>query len=180
MTPNDYDRLSLQQLVELRDQIARTLKRRFERSLALFFTDVVGSTAYVAKHGDVAGRELLQRHHSLVDRVLAEVEGRLVDTAGDGAFCVAESVTQGARALVRLQQLLLDDNREVDPQHRLQVRSGLHWSPVLVDRQFVTGESVHLAARIASTAEAGEIRLSQDAFQELPAVRSVSASKRAP
>ena len=75
---------------------------------------------------------------------------------------------QAARALVRLQQLLLEDNREVDAQHQLAVRSGLHWSPVLVDEQFVTGEAVHYAARISSTAGAGEIRISEEAFRELP------------
>ena len=41
----DFERMSLRDLVELRDLVARELKGRFERSLALIFTDVVSLQA---------------------------------------------------------------------------------------------------------------------------------------
>jgi class 3 adenylate cyclase len=166
----DLEHMSLQALIDLRDQVARVLKARFEKSLALIFTDVVGSTTYVAVHCDVAGRELLQRHHDLLARALAESSGRVVDTAGDGAFCVAPSVSDGARILTRFQQLVLEDNGALSRTNRLEVRSGLHYGPVLVDERQVSGEAVHLAARVMGTAGGSEIRLSEQAFGELPVV----------
>ena len=160
--------MSLQELSDFRELITQEMKRRFEQHLGLVFTDVVGSTAYIAEHGDVAGRALLQRHHAVLDRALETVGGRVVDTAGDGAFCVTDSPLDGAKALMLFQQLVLEDNNNVPEAHHLQVRSGMHWGTVLADDQHVSGESVHAAARIAASADAGEIRLSDATFRELP------------
>lgn len=169
MNVPDLDLASMGELIELRDRVTRALKARFEKSLALLFTDVVGSTAYLAEHGDVAGRVLLKRHHDLLARALADTSGRVIDTAGDGAFCVAATAADGAAVLTRLQRLLLEDNSSSLRQHRLEVRSGLHYGPVLTDAQQVSGEAVHLAARIMGSSQPGEIRISEQAFRELPA-----------
>jgi class 3 adenylate cyclase len=166
----DLNGLSLAELVELRDRVARELTQRFEQRLALVFTDVVGSTAYLARHGDVAGRELLHRHHRLLERVIGEVGGRIVDTAGDGSFCTVEDIRDGATALVRFHNAVLEDNAGVDPVHRLRVRSALHWAPVLVDGRYVTGEAVHASARLCDAAGPGEIRISETAFRALPSM----------
>jgi class 3 adenylate cyclase len=170
MSQPDLERMSLPDLVDLRERVARVLKARFERPLALLFTDVVGSTAYVAEQGVVAGRELLLRHHDLLSRALSETSGRVVDTAGDGAFCVADSVADGVRILTQFQRKLLADNSGHSEMNRFEVRSGLHYGLAMVDEHHVSGESVHLAARITRTGGGGEIRLSENAFRELPAL----------
>jgi class 3 adenylate cyclase len=176
----DLESMSLQELIGLKDQVGRILKARFERPLALIFTDVVGSTRYVSTHGDVAGRELLRRHHDLLDHALARTSGRVVDRAGDGAFCVADDVADGARILERFQRLVLEDNRGLPRQDRLEVRSGLHAGPVLVDDKHVSGEAVHIAARIMGTAGAGEIRISDAAFRDLPVARRLLCRRLPP
>lgn len=163
----DYDRMSLQDFIRLQRELAVEVRRRFERPTALIFTDVVGSTAYISRFGDVAGRVLLQRHHELLERTLGKVGGRLVDTAGDGAFCVANSAQEGASLLTQLQSFILADNATVGPHEQLAVRSGMHWGLALVGGELVTGESVHTAARIMGTAEGGQIRISREAFDQL-------------
>ena len=164
----NLDGLSLAELVELRDRVARELTRRFEQRLALLFTDVVGSTAYISRYGDVAGRDLLQRHHRLLRRVIDEVGGRIVDTAGDGAFCALKTARDGAVALVRFHNGVLEDNASVASVHRLRVRSALHWGPVLVDGDHVTGRAVHTTARLCDASTAGEARITEAAFSALP------------
>ncbi len=55
-----------------------------ERVLAtILFTDIVGSTELAGRLGDSAWRELLQKHHAIVRRELARVQGREPDTPGD-------------------------------------------------------------------------------------------------
>jgi len=163
----DYDRMSLQDFIRLQREVAAEVRRRFERPTALIFTDVVGSTTYISRFGDVAGRVLLQRHHELLERALGKVGGRLVDTAGDGAFCVANSAQEGASLLMQLQSFILADNATVGPHDQLAVRSGMHWGLALVGAELVTGESVHTAARLMGTAEGGQIRISRAAFDQL-------------
>ena len=50
----------------------------------VLFTDIVGSTDRAAELGDRGWRELLERHHAIARRRLAEFRGDELDTAGDG------------------------------------------------------------------------------------------------
>jgi class 3 adenylate cyclase len=164
----DWDSLSFDEFVQLRDELSRQMRRRFEREIALVFTDVVDSTVYFERHGDVAGHALLHRHESLLRQVLEPRGGRIVDTAGDGAFCVLDSAQAAAIALVEFQEALAKDNAGVPPQHRFAVRCGLHWGAALVSETAVRGDAVNFCARVAGSATGGEIRLSRDAFNALP------------
>jgi len=164
----DFESMTLQEFAALQQQIQQTIKRRFERHTALVFTDVVGSTAYFEHYGDAAGRALIERHHALLDAALAPVGGRVVDTAGDGAFVVVADVPRAAEALVAFQASIARDNASMPQHEALKVRTGLHWGPALVDREVVSGDAVNFAARVANSAEAAEIRLSPEAFGQLP------------
>ena len=84
----DLDALTFTEMIQLQTQLGEAVKRRFEKQLCLVFTDVVGSTAYFARFGDAAGRGLQQRHFDLLRHALPAGGGRIVDTAGDGAFAV--------------------------------------------------------------------------------------------
>jgi class 3 adenylate cyclase len=95
----DLERMTLTEIIQLQNELSKTLQRRFGRDVALVFTDVVDSTPYFQRFGDEAGRRLLQRHLDLLREVVAAHGGRIVDTAGDGAFsaCPWRSGGAGAR-----------------------------------------------------------------------------------
>jgi adenylate cyclase len=160
--------LSLTEIIRLQELLSRELKRRFEKERALAFSDVVASTDYFARFGDEAGRRLQQRHFDLLAPVVAAAGGRIVDTGGDGAFVVFTSADAAAAACIELEKAIALDNLTSGRDHQLNVRVGIHWGPVLTDDVLVTGESVNLAARVTQSATPGEIRLTQEAYQELP------------
>jgi class 3 adenylate cyclase len=159
--------LSMTEIIRLQDRLSQDLKRRFERRLAACFSDIVGSTSYFSRFGDEAGRKLQQRHFDFVQRATAGTDGRVVDTAGDGAFLVFPTVDAAARAFIDLQTLISEDNVTRPRDQQLQVRMGFHFGAVLTDGNQVTGDAVNLAARVAATGDPGEIRLTRDAFREL-------------
>lgn len=159
--------LSMTEIVRLQDTLSRALVRRFEKKLALAFSDVCGSTAYCARYGNEAGQQLQQRHVDLVRRVVAEAEGRIVDTAGDGAFLCFPTLDGAARALIELQRTIALDNDGRPLEHRLATRIGLHFGPVLSDGAQVSGDAVNFSARVAASAGPSEIRLSLPAYHEL-------------
>jgi class 3 adenylate cyclase len=156
--------LSMTEIIRLQETLSSTLVRRFEHQLALAFSDVVGSTPYFARFGDEAGRKLQQRHFDLLAEALPKGNGRLVDTAGDGAFVVFPSVEEATQSLVELQHGVGVDNAHRTREHHLAVRIGVHFGPVLTDGVQVSGDAVNFCSRLTSTAEAGEIRLSKEAF----------------
>jgi YVTN family beta-propeller protein len=124
-----------------------------ERFLAtVLFTDIVGSTELAAELGDRAWRELLELHHALVRQKLQQYRGREIDTAGDGFFASFDAPAVGVRCA-------LDIVRSA-PEHGVRVRSGLHIGEVEQvggRRGKIGGIAVHIGARVAGTAEAGEV-----------------------
>jgi class 3 adenylate cyclase len=168
-TPMTLDpaQLSMTEIIRLQTLLSQELTRRFETSAALVFSDIVGSTPYFARFGDETGRQLQQLHLDLLAQGLAEHGGRIVDTAGDGAFVCFASATGAAVAMTELLLRVSDANQHRHRDHQLTLRIGIHWGRVLTDGVQVTGDAVNLCARIAGSADAGQIRLSREVFQEL-------------
>ncbi len=164
----DYDALTLTELIKLQDEIERETRARYEKPVTLVFTDVAGSTAYFERHGDAAGRALLQRHLDMLDDVIGLHQGRVVDTAGDGAFCTFQRLLPAVLAMSELQSTIAADNGRRSSEHRLGLRIGIHAGEVLTDGVIVTGDAVHMAARVSNTANAGEIHLTQSTMMQLP------------
>ncbi|MCH2204193.1 MAG: adenylate/guanylate cyclase domain-containing protein, partial [Fuerstiella sp.] len=164
----NWDRLSLKDFLQLQKEVATQLRQRFGKELALVFTDVVGSTGYIEQQGDIAGRLLMEQHHTVVNDVLTANDGRLIDTAGDGSFCVFNAVEQAAWALISLQENLLNRHANHPAVDVPTVRCSLHWGNALTDESSVSGVAVNTCARLCSITGGGEICLSESAFQQLP------------
>jgi class 3 adenylate cyclase len=120
----------------------------------VLFVDVAESTRLAAEIGDSRFKDLLSGFIQLVQRHVDRYQGRLVDTAGDGALALfdsparaigcAESVRDGARAL------------------GLPVRAGVHTGEMEHGPAGeVRGIAVHTGARVAALAGAGEILVSR-------------------
>src|SRR3954464_4123876 len=118
----DFAGLTLTEMIRLREQIGEEITRKFERRVALAFSDVVGSTNYFARFGDRAGRALQQRHIDMLQEQLPATSGRIVDTAGDGAFLCFPTADQAIEALPTLQQKLVEFNATRAAEHHLLVR----------------------------------------------------------
>jgi class 3 adenylate cyclase len=124
-----------------------------DRVLAtILFTDIVGSTARALELGDARWRETLEAHHALVRRQLGRFRGRELDTAGDGFFA---SFDGPARA-IRCARAITEGVRELG----LEVRAGLHAGECEVVDGKIGGIAVHIGARVASNATAGEVVVS--------------------
>lgn len=163
----DLSTLGMAELVRLQNQLEQELVRRYERQLLLAFSDIVGSTPYFARFGDVAGRQMHLLHADLVERAAVAQGGRIVDTVGDGVFFVFPEPDAGLRAAVAFEQALAAQNTRRERAHQLQVRLGLHWGKVLSDGDAVSGDAVHVAARVARAASPGTVYLTRHVFQEL-------------
>jgi class 3 adenylate cyclase/pimeloyl-ACP methyl ester carboxylesterase len=124
-----------------------------DRVLAtVLFTDIVGSTAKLAKLGDRRWRDLLQQHHAVVRRHLLRFSGREIDTSGDGFFASFDGPARAIRCACAITQAL----RELG----LDVRAGLHTGECELVEGKVGGIAVHIGARVAAEAAPGEVLVS--------------------
>lgn len=127
--------------------------RQADRVLAaLLFTDIAGSTERAAALGDAAWRVLLERHDGEVRRQIARHGGTERNTAGDGflaEFDTASAAIGAARSIV-----------EGVAGMGLSVRAGVHATECERIDSNLGGLGVHVAARVAEIADAGEILVS--------------------
>ena len=125
-----------------------------DRVLAtVMFTDIVGATETAARLGDPRWRELLMRHHDTVRGELQRFRGREIDTAGDGFFAAFD----GPARAVRCACALGDAVRPLG----IELRAGVHTGECEVIGDKYGGIAVHIGARIAACAAAGEVLVSR-------------------
>ena len=121
-----------------------------ERALAtVMFTDIVGSTERASLIGDRNWRHLLEAHHACVRRELTRFRGKEIKTLGDGFLATFDGPARG----VRCAEAIRDSVRGLG----LDIRSGLHTGEIEILPNDVGGIAVHVAARVAQLAGAGEV-----------------------
>jgi class 3 adenylate cyclase len=97
--------------------------------VTLLFTDIVGSTALKQKLGDKAGLQLIQRHHKLLRRALAQFSGaREIKTAGDSFFVTFPMPSIAVSFALLLQARLRESN--ANSPTPVQDRVGIHLGEV--------------------------------------------------
>ena len=118
----------------------------------VLFTDIVGSTALASRLGDRGFRALLEHHHDDVRKSFARFRGSEVNVAGDGFVA---SFDRPARA-IRCAFAIRDEARQLG----FDTRAGLHTGEVVIAGGQVGGIAVHIGARVAAQAGAGEVLVS--------------------
>jgi class 3 adenylate cyclase/pimeloyl-ACP methyl ester carboxylesterase len=124
-----------------------------ERELAtVLFTDIVGSTDLAAEIGDARWLELRAVHDEIVRRNLAAFRGREVDTTGDGFLATFDGPARAIHCAVQI--------RDAVRSLGIMIRAGLHTGEIELQGNGIGGLAVHLAARIVSGAQPGEVIVS--------------------
>jgi pimeloyl-ACP methyl ester carboxylesterase len=125
-----------------------------DRVLAtVLFTDIVGSTEKAAALGDRHWHNLLDDHHLAIRRNLTRFRGREVKTTGDGILATFDGPARGVRCACAIAE-------EIHPLG-IDVRAGLHTGECEMMGDDVGGIAVHIGARVASLAGAGEVLVSR-------------------
>ncbi len=132
--------------------------------IAVVFTDLEGFTRFTAKRGDEAARSLLADHHRMVGPIVRSRGGKVVKRLGDGlmlSFPEAEAAVHCALDLV-----------EVPADLRL--RAGVHAGEAVVTADDLIGHDVNIAARVAASAEAGQVLATVKVRDDVGELRGVN------
>jgi len=142
------------------------------RLLAIMFTDVVGYTALTER--DEAGAvRLREQHRELVQALVKQFDGEVVDTTGDESLSIFPSALRAVDCALALQGALRSH-----PELRLRI--GVHLGDVLRRGGEVIGDGVNVAARIRPLAEPGGICISEPVFQMVRSRAHVHAQALGP
>lgn len=124
---------------------------RTDRVLAtVLLTDMVGSTERAAAVGDGAWRDLVARHDELIRSQLRRFDGREVKQTGDGFLATFDGPARAIRCAKAIVEAAPDE-------FAIGIRAGIHTGEVEIVGNDLRGLAVHLAARVAALADAGEV-----------------------
>lgn len=115
----------------------------------VLYTDVVDSTSRLAEMGDRRWAEVLTEYEEVVKRATERADGRLVKVLGDGALARFAAPADAVRCGVAV--------REASERLGFEVRAGVHAGEIEIRGDDVAGIAVHIAQRVCSEAEPGEV-----------------------
>ena len=122
--------------------------------------DVRGYTRFTAEHGDEAAAHLAATFAGLARDAVEARGGRVIELRGDEVLAVFDVAAQSVRAALEL-QWTLGEEVAVDPALPLLVGIGIAAGEAVPVEDGFRGAALNLAARLCSSAAAGEVLLSE-------------------
>src|SRR3954471_17758466 len=123
--------------------------------------DVRGYTRFTQARGDEAAAELAARFAAIVQEVVEQREGVLLELRGDEALVVFSSPRQAVRCGVELQARFVQETL-ADPLLPLGVGIGIDSGEAIPVRGGYRGAALNLAARLCAAAAAGQVLASAE------------------
>jgi class 3 adenylate cyclase len=161
------DLFSLQGFRDLFSQEALASDIKLEVGVqTILFTDLVGSTKFYETEGDTVAFTEVKQHFTKTYETVKKNDGAVVKTIGDAVMAAFAHPVDALRAAVDLQRYFKDGN----PETRLRLRATLNSGSCLAVNLDSTidyfGNTVNLAAKIQSIANAGQIGFTESVLKD--------------
>jgi TolB-like protein/class 3 adenylate cyclase len=126
---------------------------------AILFTDIAGYTAMMQEN-ETAALAVVRHYMSVLDEVIAQHRGTILNNYGDGHLCTFTSATEAVRCAMDLQ-------RALQSKPKVPLRVGLHIGEVIFEDRKPFGDGVNVASRIQSLGVANSILLSAEIHSKI-------------
>ena len=120
---------------------------------------MVGYTRLM-QQDETQAKLLRDRQRNVVDKSIADHNGRVMQYYGDGTLSMFSSAIKAVEAAQEIQNEL-----KKDPQ--VPLRIGIHIGDVVHDEEGVFGDAVNVAARVQSLSVPGGVMISGKVFEEI-------------
>ena len=137
------------------------------RLAAILMGDIFGYSRLMHQEEDETIARVRRIKRDVLDPTIAEHDGRLVDTAGDGFLAVFDSPVEAVRCGIVIQQSMVARNAMLAREHWIQYRIGINLGDVLFEEGSVYGDGVNVAARLEGIAEPGQIYISGGIYEQV-------------
>ena len=162
--PSLLSKLGLSAIQQLSSTSESAQEGGMPTRLAVAFTDIEGFTAYTAREGDEAASQLLAEHYRQTGPMVRSRGGRISKRLGDGLLLTFPSSEAAVLACLEMVDI------EPEP---LRLRAGIHEGDVVVAGDEIVGHVVNVAARVAESANGGEVLVTDDVRKAAKDLRGV-------
>jgi TolB-like protein/Flp pilus assembly protein TadD len=150
-----------------RTELAAMTGDRTRHLAAVMFTDMVGFTALMGRD-EAAARQQVDRQRDVIERLVDEYRGRVLQFYGDGTLCVFGSAVEAVRCAVAIQA-------ELTRPPQVSLRIGIHTGDIVEDGGGVYGDGVNVASRVEALAPPGGVLISDRVHEEIKNQRDLTA-----
>lgn len=136
------------------------------QDITFLFTDLKGSTAMYDAIGDPKAYYLVRQHFDTLGHAISQNNGAIVKTIGDAVMATFMNPNDAMQAALQMIEEMRVFNRGIS--HSLHLKVGIHRghsiAVTLNDRLDYFGQTVNIAARVQSLADADEIYITEQTF----------------
>ncbi len=129
--------------------------------ITVVFTDIADSSIFFKMYGDLAGRQMLEKHNEMLIPIVKEHGGVVVKTLGDSIMAYFLNPVEALKSTIKIQKTLTQFNLTQEEDHEIHVRIAIHHGSGLIEREDVFGDVVNVAAKILPLVEPDTIYVSE-------------------
>jgi class 3 adenylate cyclase len=134
--------------------------------MVIMFADICGSTSLYDQLGNESALQVITRTLNVLIQEVATHNGTLIKTIGDEIMCSFPSIAKATQAACAMHFAV--EARRPGGEHSIFVRIGYHYGEVIRQANDVFGDTVNIAARVASITRARQIMTTQTVVDSLP------------
>ena len=140
--------------------------KELTQKIAVLFTDMKGSTTFYKKHGNLAGRIMVQKLNNMLFPIIRKNKGIIVKTIGDSIMAYFISPNEALWATIKIQKKLKTYNNESTAEENLLIRTVLNYGHGIIEENDIFGDVVNIAGKLISSCEAQQIIISESLHEK--------------
>lgn len=139
---------------------------RVERRLAAVLAADVAGYSRLMGADEIGTLSALKMHRrEVVDPAIANHQGRIVKTTGDGMLVEFASAVDAVTCAMAVQARMAERNGSCAP--KLIFRIGINVGDIIIDGDDIFGDGVNVAARVEAECDPGGVCLSGSAYEQV-------------
>ena len=142
-----------------KDQVQRRLA-------AILAADAVGYSRLMDADEEATLRTL-RAHRTTIERSISSHGGRVFESAGDSVIAEFPSPVKAVRCAIDIQQSLETGNAGIPEDRAMFFRIGINLGDVMVEGNDLLGDTVNIASRLETLADAGGVWLSGTVYDQV-------------
>ena len=109
----------------------------------------------------------LAAHRLLMNEIINQNGGRVIDSPGDNMLAAFGSVVDAVNGAIKIQEEIKLRNADIHDNRRMEFRIGINLGDVIEEGGKIYGDGVNVAARLESLAEPGGICISGIVYDQV-------------
>ncbi len=139
----------------------------FDRKLTAILSADVKGYSRLMRSDEEATVRTLTNYRAVIKELVANYNGRIVDSPGDNVLAEFTSGVHAVQCGVDIQAALKVENQSLPGERRMAFRIGINLGDVIQDGGRIYGDDVNIAARIEGLAEPGGICISNSIYDQV-------------